>query len=109
MYIYYSNIFPQYQCGFRKGYSAQHCLLAMTAKMKEEIATVCAGVLTDISKAFDCFLHDRLIAKLHPFGFNFKSLRIQVTKVGSFCIEIPQIIYGVPQSSILRPVLFNVI
>ena len=27
---YFSTFFPQYQCGFRKGCSAQHCLLAMT-------------------------------------------------------------------------------
>ena len=35
MYTYFSNFFPQYQCGFRKGYSVQHCLLAMTQKMKK--------------------------------------------------------------------------
>ena len=33
MYILISVIFPK--CGFRKGYSAQHCLLATTEKMKE--------------------------------------------------------------------------
>ena len=56
MYTYFSNFFPQYQCGFRKGYSAQHCLLAMTEKMKEarDSNKVCAAVLTDLSKAFDC-------------------------------------------------------
>ena len=111
--------FPQYQCGFRKGYIAQHCLLAMTEKKKEnrDSDKVCAAVLTDHSKAFDCLLHDLLIAKLHAFGFALKSLkvihaylndRIQVVKVGSFYIGIFQIIYGVPQCSILRPLLFNV-
>ena len=35
MYTYFSNFFPQYQYGFRKGYSAQHVLLAMTEKIKE--------------------------------------------------------------------------
>ena len=113
MYTYFSNFFPQYQCGFRKGYIAQHCLLAMTEKMKEtrDNNKVCAVVLTDLSEAFDCLLHDLLISKLHAFGFDLKSLRvihaylndrIQVTKVGSFYSEILQIIYGVPQ------VLFNV-
>ena len=57
---------------------------------------VCSGVLTDLSKVFDCLLHD-LIAKLHVFGFDLKSLkvihaylnnRIQVTKVGSFYSKI---------------------
>ena len=49
---------PQYQCVFRKGYSAQHCFLAMTEKMKEarDSNKVCDVVLTDLSKAFDCLL-----------------------------------------------------
>ena len=31
---FFDNIFSEYQCGFRKGYSAQHCLLVMTEKWK---------------------------------------------------------------------------
>ena len=91
----------------------------MTEKMKEARNNnkVCAGVLTDLSKAFDCLLYDLLIAKLDAFGFDLKSLRvihaylndrIQVTKVSSFYSEILQIIYGVSQGSILGPLLFNV-
>ena len=62
-------------------------------------------------------MHDLLIAKLHAFGFDLKYLkvihaylndRIQVTKVGSFYSKILQIIYRVPQGSILPPLLFNV-
>ena len=119
IYAYSSNFFPQYQCGFRKGNSTQQCLLAMTKKMKEARGNnkVCAGVLTDLSKAFDCLLHDLLIAKLHVFGFDLKSFRFihayvnkrtQLTKVGSFYSEILQIIYGVPQKSILGSLLLNV-
>ena len=92
----------------------------MTEKMKvaRDSNKVCVVVLTDLSKAFDCLLHDLLIAKLHAFGFDLKSLRvihaylndwIQVTKVGSFYSEILQFfIYSVPQVSILAPLLFNV-
>ena len=79
---------------------------------------ICAAILTDLSKAFDCFLPELLIEKLHAFGFDLKSLRIihaylndwiQVTKVGSFYNEILQFfIYSVPQVSILAPLLFNV-
>ena len=119
MYTYFSNFFPQYQCGFPKGYSAQHCLLAMTKKMKEarDNNKVCAVVLTDLSKAFDCLLYDLLIAKLHAFDFDLKSLKvihgylndiIQVTKVGSFYSEVLQIIFGIPRGLILGLLLFNV-
>ena len=70
---------------------------------------VCVAVHRDLSKSFDCLLHDLLIAKLHAFGFDRKSLkvihaylndRIQVTKVGSCYSEILHIIHGVPQGSL---------
>ena len=57
---------------------------------------VCAAFFIELSKAFDCLLHDLLIAKLHAFGFDLKSLRvihaylddrIQVTKVGYFFLQ----------------------
>ena len=56
---------------------------------------VCAAVLADLTKTFDCLKHDLLIAKFHTFGFNFKSLRLinaylcirfHVTEVG-FLLE----------------------
>ena len=34
---YFEHIFSRYQCGFRKGYSAQQCLLAMTEKWKKNL------------------------------------------------------------------------
>ena len=67
MYTYFSNFSPQYQCGFRKGCSAQHRRLAMTENMKDarDSNKVCAVVFTDLSKAFDCLLHNLFKAKLH--------------------------------------------
>ena len=51
MYSYFDKFFVKYQCGFRKGYNAQHCLLVMIEKMKEarDKNKVCAAVLTDLS------------------------------------------------------------
>ena len=77
---------------------------------------VFAAVLTDLSKAFNCLLHDLLIAKLHTCGFDFKFLRvihaylndrIQVTKVGSFYTETLDYTYSIPQGSILGLLLFS--
>ena len=34
------------------------------------------AILTDFSKAFDCFLHGLLIAKLHGYGFDMASLKL---------------------------------
>ena len=57
----------KYQRGLRKGYSTQHCLLAMLEKWKSEVdkGKSFGALLTDLSKAFDCFSHKVLFAKLH--------------------------------------------
>ena len=58
--IFFEDLSSKYQCGFRNGYSVQHCLLAMTEKWKKIVD--CGGffgaLLTDLSKAFDCISHD---------------------------------------------------
>ena len=62
---HFDNILSKFQCGFRKGYSPQHCLLLRTDKWKKavDIHKVFGAVLTDLSKAFDFICHDLLIAK----------------------------------------------
>ena len=119
MYTYFDKFFVKHQCGFRKGYNAQNCLLVMIQKMKEarDKNKICAAVLIDLSKAFDCLKDDLLIVKLHAFAFDYKCLRVmyaylnnrvQVTKVGSYYSEVLDIIFGFPQGSILVPLSFNI-
>ena len=56
LYIYFENILSEFQCGFRKGFSTQHCLLLMIEKSKEAVDKYQSfgALLTDLSKAFEC-------------------------------------------------------
>ena len=75
---YFETRFSKFQCGFRKGYNAQHCLLAMIEKWKTAVDNggVFAALLTDLSKAFDCIPHDLIIAKLAAYGFDTNAIRL---------------------------------
>ena len=48
--MFFEPVFSKYQCGFRKGHSAQHCLLTMTEKWKNclDSTGVCGALLTDL-------------------------------------------------------------
>ena len=63
-----------YQCGFRKRFKTQHCLLLMIKKFRKirDIKEVFVALFTDLSKAFDCISHELLIA--NACGFDTKSL-----------------------------------
>ena len=116
---YMDSFFSNYQYGFRKGYSTQQCLLSMLEKWKRAVDNGKAFklLLTDLSKAFDCLSHELLLAKLHAYGFSFAALRLihsyltnkkQRTKVNSSYNSWEEILFGVPQGSILGPLLFSI-
>ena len=67
LYSFMLEFLSKYQCGFRKGYSTQYCLLTMLEKWKSagNKGTSFGALLTDLSKAFDCLSHELLFAKLH--------------------------------------------
>ena len=75
---FFEEIFSNFQCGFRKDYSTQHCLFMMLESWKEAANKNKAfgALMADLSNAFDCLSHDLLIAKLHAFGIELSSLKL---------------------------------
>ena len=67
--IFIDPLLSKYQCGFKKGFSAQHCLLVMLEKSKNAVdkGKVFDALLTNLSKAFDCLTHELIIAKLNAY------------------------------------------
>ena len=77
-------------------------------------------MLTDLSIAFDCILRDSIqliIANLDGYGFTLPSLKLishyltnwkQRIKINQSFSSWEDIIFGVPQESILGPILFNI-
>ena len=72
LYQYFENKLFPIQCGSRKGYNTQLCLLDLIKKFKEAINTGnnSVALLTDLSKAFDCLDHSLLVPKLHLYGLS---------------------------------------
>ena len=75
---YFEQFFSKYQCGFRKGFSAQHSVLSMLEKWKSAVDNkkVFGAPLMDLSKVFDCQSYDLLIAKLNAYRFSMGALRL---------------------------------
>ena len=117
--IFIDNRFSEFLSAYRKGYSTQHVLMRLIEEWKSKLdkGYVVGAILMDLSKAFDCVPHDLLIAKLHAYGFELTALkyicsylsdRQQSTRINGTYRLFELIISGVPQGSILGPIIFNI-
>ena len=116
---YFDEIFSKYQYCFRKGCSTERCLLALLEKWITAVdkGKVFGAFLTDLSKVFDCLNYDELlIAKLNAHRFTLLVLKLvhdylsdrkQRTRVNNSYNAWFEIFFGVPEGSILGPLLFN--
>lgn len=103
---------------YRKGHSCHHVLLDLTEEWRKYLDNneVVGAVLMDLSKAFDCLPHELIIAKLAAYGVGKKTLELiysylkgrrQGVKINGFISDLLEILSGVPQGSILGPIIFN--
>ena len=74
--MYVEQYLSPYLCGFRKGYSTQYCLIIMLERWKKALDNrkIAGALLTDLSKAFDCLIHELLIAKPEAYRFHHSAL-----------------------------------
>jgi hypothetical protein len=126
-YFETNNLFAPEQMGFRKGKTINMAIFKLMHVILTNIdkRIPVSALYMDMSKAFDFVDHRILLDKLHKYGVrgnvhdlihSYLSNRKQLTQINRICVQtktestysskIQQIHYGVPQGSVLGPLLF---
>lgn len=117
------NLMCGAQHGFTQGRSTETAILAFLNKILRSIDNheICVGIFCDLSKAFDCVNHEKLLTKMECMGIRGAALGLfrsyltdrtssVILREGLFTYSSDKATtsIGVPQGSILGPILFLV-
>ena len=116
-YLEVNNILYKNQFGFRHKNSTIHSLICLTENIRNAIekGNLACGIFIDLQKAFDTVDHEILLNKLYNYGFrgvcndwlrSYLTGRLQFVQIAGECSSHKKVIHGVPQGSVLGPLLF---
>ena len=119
LFNFTDKILSKFVSAYRKPYSSNRVLLKLIEEWKKSLddKNIIGAVLMDLSKAFDCIPHDLLMAKLYTFGlymdaitfiYSYMKRRKQGVKINDTESLFKILLSGLPQGSILGPILFNI-
>lgn len=119
LFQYFSdnNLFYNHQYGFRKDYSTETAVLELVDRIHADLdeRKLPLAIFLDLSKAFDTIDHKILLKKLEHYGIHNSELkwfhsyltnRTQFVEIEGVRSTFGEITTGVPQGSILGPLLF---
>uniref|UniRef100_A0A6V7HLT2 Reverse transcriptase domain-containing protein n=1 Tax=Bracon brevicornis TaxID=1563983 RepID=A0A6V7HLT2_9HYME len=117
-YLQCHSILDPRQTGFRPGYGTQSAVTWFADEVRRGIDAhhITVAVFLDFSKAFDSVVHDKLLFKLHALGFSESAIkwfhsylfgRQQAVDVDTKRSQWRDVVLGVPQGSVLGPLLYS--
>lgn len=116
-YLEVNNLMMENQSGYRRKHSCETALQLTVASWSESIDQndYVIAIFLDLKRAFETIDRSLLMEKLRYFGIrdhalkwfeNYLNNRKQVTKVGNYVSSEKSVDIGLPQGSVLAPLLF---